>query len=92
MLSQRLVLRFSSLAGAAIFLAFLSFTFYIPGWVESFAHNFIEQEVAERVDSRIDSIGPPKGKNALAKFAKAAYKHNQQQIDSMKESLKAEAH
>tara|TARA_R110001592_G_scaffold38609_1_gene127248 strand:+ start:91180 stop:91329 length:150 start_codon:yes stop_codon:yes gene_type:complete len=49
MTSQRLILRFLSLAGAAIFLAFLSVTFYIPGWVENFAHNFIEKEVAEGV-------------------------------------------
>ena len=76
-------------AGFAVFALFFSLTFSVPGWVETFAKSFIESEVAKQVDSRIDSIQPQKGEGSFAKFANAIYAKKQQEIDSMKEALKA---
>ena len=92
MVTKALSLRAVGIVGAAIFLYFFSLTFYVPGWVETFAKGFIEAEVSERVDSRIDSIQPPQGEGSLAKFAHALYEQNQEQVDSLKESLKAKTH
>ncbi len=90
--TKTLLLRTTGIVGAAIFLYFLSLTFYIPEWVETFAQSFIEEEVEKRVDSRIDSIQPPKGEGSLAKYANVLYAQNLEQIDSLKESLKARTH
>ena len=75
-----------------MFALFFSLTFSVPGWVETFAKSFIESEVAKQVDSRIDSIQPQKGEGSFAKFANAIYAKKQQEIDSMKEALKAKVH
>ena len=50
-------LRITGLAGAALFAAFFALTYHTPGWVEDFAADYIEAQVAERVDSSIDRIG-----------------------------------
>lgn len=92
MSKKGLGLRLIGAAGAIVFFAFFSLTFYVPNWVESFAQSFIEAEVAKRADSRINSIQPPRGEGALAKFANTLYAKNQNNIDSMKKSLKARVH
>ena len=92
MFAKTLSLRTIGIVGATVFLYFFSLTYYVPGWVETFAKGFIEAEVEKRVDSRIDSIQPPKGEGSLAKFANILYEQNQEQIDSLKESLKAKTH
>ena len=53
---QKASLRVVGLAGALAFVTFFSFTYSIPGWVEQFATAFIEAEVAEQIDSRIDGL------------------------------------
>ncbi len=89
---QKASLRIVGVIGAVTFVTFFVLTFSTPGWIENFAQEFIKYEVAKQIDSRVDSIGPPAGDNALSKFASAVYKKNQVRIDGLKNSLKVEAH
>lgn len=89
---QGVSLRAIGLAGAVFFGMLLSFTFVIPGWVEDFAANFIEREVAEQLDEAIDNFEPKEGESRLARVAGALYAKNQAGIEDLKANLKAQVH
>ena len=89
---KKAFLRIVGLAGTIAFATFFAFTYSIPGWVEEFATAFIEREVAEQIDSRIDGFEPSAGDSALSQLAAALYQQNQQEIERLKGALKAGAH
>lgn len=75
---QRIILGIIGATGTAIFAFFFALTFHTPEWVEDFAAGFIEREVAERVDTAIDSVQPPAGDSALSRAAAALYAKNEE--------------
>jgi hypothetical protein len=89
---QKACLRLVGIVGAAIFLTFFTFTYSVPGWVETFAADFIEAEVAEEIDSRIDGFEISSGDSVLSRVAAAMYQQNHLEIDRLKTALKAETH
>ena len=89
---QRFSLRSIGVVGAAIFLAFFAFTYAVPGWVETFAADYIESEAGERIDVSIDSIQPPKSESALGRLAQSIYEKNEAEIERLKSNLKDDVH
>ena len=89
--AQRLTLRITGIAGAALFAAFFALTYHTPGWVEDVAAGYIEAQVAERVDSSIDRIAEPQGEDALSRYAAQLMQQNEARIAALKDSLKATA-
>ncbi len=89
---QRIILGITGATGAAVFGFFFALTFHTPEWVEDFAADFIEKEVAERVDTAIDSIQPPAGESALARAASALYAKNEEKVERYREDLREKVH
>jgi hypothetical protein len=85
-------LRVIGAVGAAIFLTFFAFTYSVPGWVETFAADYIESKAQERIDASIDAIRPPESENALAQLAKSMYEKNEAQIEQYKLNLRDKVH
>jgi len=79
-------------AGTATFATFFAFTYSVPGWVETFASDFIEREVTKEIDSRIDNFEITAGDSAVSQLAAALYQQNQREIDRLKEALKVGVH
>lgn len=88
--AQKFALRLAGIAGAALFAAFFWFTFSTPDWVENVAAEFIEARVAEKIDTRIDSLRPPAGDGALARYTRHLYEENETRINELKEQLRSE--
>lgn len=86
--AQVFTLRIIGAAGALLFAFFFALTWHTPRWVEDFAASYIEDEVAERFDATIDSLGPPAGDGALSRYAAKLYRQNEAEIDAHKELLK----
>lgn len=89
---QRNILGITGATGTAIFAFFFALTFHTPEWVEDFSAGFIEREVAERVDTAIDSVQPPPGDSALSRAASALYAKNEEKIERYRESLREKVH
>ena len=89
---QKLALRSIGIIGAAIFITFFAFTYSFPGWVETFAADYIESEAQERIDASIDAIRPPESESALARLAQSMYEKNEAQIEQNKTNLKNKVH
>lgn len=89
---QKLSLRSIGVIGAAIFSSFFALTYSVPGWVETFAADFIEAEAEERIDASIDAIRPPESDNVLAKIAQSVYEKNEANIEQLKSNLKNNIH
>lgn len=89
---QQLSLRSVGVVGAAIFLTFFAFTYSVPGWVESFAADYIESEARERIDASVDAVRPPESDNALARLAQSMYESNEARIEQLKADLKNRVH
>lgn len=89
---QKLSLRSIGVIGAGIFLTFFAFTYSVPGWVETFAADYIESKAQERIDASIDAIRPPESENALARLAQSMYEKNQAEIEQLKSNLKNRVH
>ena len=89
---QKLSLRSIGVIGAAIFLTFFAFTYSVPGWVESFAADYIESEAQERIDTSIDSIRPPESETVLGRLAQSMYERNESEIEQMRSNLKNNVH
>lgn len=85
---QRTILGIIGACGTAIFAFFLALTYHTPEWVEDFAADFIEKEVAERVDMAIDSVQPPAGDSVLSRAASALYAKNEEKIERHREDLR----
>src|SRR5262245_9745102 len=89
---QKWSLRLVGLVGTAVFATFFAFTYSVPGWVETFAAGFIEREVSEQVDSRIDDFEVSPGESALSQLAASLYQQNEREIARLKAALKAGVH
>lgn len=89
---QKLSLRSVGVVGAANFLTFFAFTYVTPGWVETFAADFIESEAQERIDTSIDAIRLPEPESALGRLAQSMYESNEAQIEQLKLSVKNKIH
>ncbi len=89
---QKLSMRSIGVVGAAIFLTFFAFTYSVPGWVETFAADYIESEAQKRIDASIDAIQPPESDSALAKLAQSMYEKNEAQIERAKTNLRNKVH
>lgn len=89
---QKLSLRSVGVIGASIFLTFFAFTYVTPGWVETFAADYIEAEAQERIDASIDAVRPPESEGALARLAQSMYEKNEAQIEQLKSNLKDKVH
>lgn len=89
---QKLSLRLIGIIGAAIFLIFFAFTYSVPGWVETFASDYIESEAQGRIDTSIDSIRPPDSDSSLARLAKSMYDKNEAKIEQSKTNLRNKVH
>jgi hypothetical protein len=90
--STKACLRSVGVAGTAIFATVFAFTYSVPGWVETFASDFIESEVTKEIDSRIDSFEVAAGDSAVSQLAAALYQQNQREIERLKEALKVGVH
>jgi hypothetical protein len=88
---QRLTLRIIGCTGLAPFAFFFFLTYHTPQWVEDFAADYIENQVADHVDATIDGLGAPQGENALSRYAAQLYEENEARIAGMKQYLKKEA-
>jgi len=82
----------TGLLGTTLFATFFAFTYAIPGWVETVAAAFIEREVAEQVDSRIDDFEVSAGDSAVSQLAAALYQQNEREVARLKDALKAGVH
>lgn len=89
---QKISLRLIGIVGTAIFSTFFAFTYYVPGWVESFSAEYIESEAEARIEASIDAVQPPDSDNALARLAKSMYEKNEAQIEQLKTDLKNKVH
>jgi len=86
------ILRIFGAAGALLFAFFFMLTFWRPLWVETFAADFIQSEVANEVDEHIDRLGFEGAAAKLSAVAAAIYRQNGQKIDEYRAALKARAH
>jgi len=91
-LLQKVSLRIVGVVGAAVFLTIFACTLLIPGWVETFASDYIESEVQARIDASIDAARPPESESALASIAQSIYQKNEAQIEQFKSNLKNKVH
>ena len=71
-----------------LFAFFFALTFHTPEWVEDFARDYLEAQVARKIDARIDSLAAPRGDDALSRFAADLYRKNEASIADTKLLLK----
>lgn len=83
-------LRVAGLAGSAIFLFFFVLTWRTPQWVETFARDYIEGLVQERLHAEIRAIAPAPD-DGLQKLAASVYESNALRIDALKARLEDRA-
>jgi hypothetical protein len=86
------ILRAIGVLGMLLFGALFAFTYSTPTWVEEYAVQFIETEVRERVDGKIDGLELPKGDGALARTAAELFDRARGQVEQRREQLKARIH
>ncbi len=91
-MTRLLALRGIGVIGAAPFLAAIYLTFSVPGWLESWAFDYIEAEAMERVDTTIDAVQAPTGDSALSRFARSVYDKNEASIEKLREDLRNRVH
>ena len=92
MVLQKLALRSIGAVGVVIFVSFFALTYSVPGWVESFAADYIESKAQEQIDASIDGIRPPESESALGRLAQSMYEKNEAQIQQLKTNLKNKVH
>jgi hypothetical protein len=86
------VLRIIGALGMLVFGALFSFTVSTPTWVEEYAVQFIEGEVRERIDGRIDGLDLPQGEGALARTAAELFEKARGQVEIRRAQLKTRIH
>ena len=84
--------RLVGVVGTAIFSTFFAFTYSVPEWVETFAADFVENEVHEEINSRIDDFEVSAGDSGISQVAAALYQQNLREIERRKEALKSGVH
>jgi len=89
--ARQWTLRLAGVTGMALFASFFVLTYHRPEWVENFAADYLEAQVAGKVDDTIDALGPPHGDDALSRYAAQLYRQNEDQLSSLRQQLKAEA-
>ena len=63
-------------------------TFHTPEWVEDFARDYLEAQVAKKVDATIDNLAPPQGDDAVSRYAADLFRKNEAKIEEYKSLLK----
>ncbi len=86
------ILRVFGLAGTLLFASLVSFTIYMPDWVEGAARDFITAEVQAEVDAHIEGIDVAQGGDTLAQAAGVLYRHNSERMAGIKAALAARVH
>lgn len=89
---QKACLRLVGMVGAAVFSTSFALTYSVPEWVETYAADFIENEVRAEASSRIDDFEVSAGDSAASQLAAALYRQNLREIERLKEALKAGVH
>lgn len=90
MLSQgvgRWGLRVAGFAGLAAFLFFFVLSYRTPEWLETYARDYIEQQVRDRIQENIRAIAPNPADSELQKLATALYDANADRIAALKRLL-----
>lgn len=86
-------LRIAGLAGFALFGFFCVLTWRTPQSVETFARDYIEQHLRQRVQAEIRDLSPipSPADSALGELATAIYNSNSERIEQIKARLEARA-
>lgn len=90
--ARQLALAAIGFIGAAIFIFFLTLTYYTPEWVEEFAAAYIEREASRELDETINFFQPPAGEGAISRLASRLYEANAADIEARRESLRLQVH
>jgi hypothetical protein len=86
----RWVLRIAGAAGLAVFTLVFALTWHRPQWVETVAADFIEDQLAEEISSRLEDTNRAKG--LLDRFALDLSDYNDEAIRSLRSQLEARVH
>jgi hypothetical protein len=86
------VLRIIGVLGVLGFGTLFAFTFSTPTWVEDFAVQYIESQVRERLEERIDGLELPQGDGELAKSGAALFEAARGMVEKRREQLKEQIH
>ena len=85
------MLRVTGVAGLAVFATFSAFTWAMPHWVEDFAADYIQREVAERIEGRIETFQPPANAGLIGELATQLHELNEREIAHLKRELQVRA-
>jgi hypothetical protein len=91
-IQKSMFLRSLGVLGTSIFAFFFILTFSTPGWVESFATDFIESQVTKKIDRKINRLAISEGNGNLSKFAQSILAQNENQIEDLQKRLKSNVH
>jgi hypothetical protein len=86
----RWTLRIAGFTGLALFAFFFTLTFHRPQWVETFAADFIEDQLVEEIGQRIDAENP--GGGVLGRLASGLEDYNEEAIRGLRSQLEARVH
>ncbi len=89
---MKTTLRIAGVAGVLIFGIFLYFTYGIPGYVEEIGKEFIQNQIMEKTDEKIENLKHDSKDSKLAQLAAQLYQQQQEEIDSLKAQLRSQAH
>lgn len=84
-------LRIAGLAGFALFAFVFVLTYRTPEWVETFARDYVEQQVRDRIEARISALAPAPAEGALGELARELYELNAGRIEQLKSQLENRA-
>ncbi|MFK7888544.1 MAG: hypothetical protein AB8G16_16910 [Gammaproteobacteria bacterium] len=82
------MLRFVGVVGALLFGFVLYLTFSTPQWLETYAKDYIEDRVRERVGETIDAATVDAGDSALGRLAASVVEANSERIDKIRDNVK----
>lgn len=89
---MKITLRIIGVAGVLIFGIFLYFTYGIPGYVEEIGKEFIQNQIMEKTDEKIENLKLDSKDSKLAQLAAKLYRQQQEEIDRIKAQLRSQAH
>lgn len=85
---QKILLRLIGVVGASLFGLVLYLTFSTPQWLETYAKDYIEDRVRERVGEFVDGVDIDTGDSALGRLAASVLEKNSERIDGIRENIK----
>lgn len=87
-----MTLRSLGLLGFLLFASVFYLTYSLPGYIEDIGKSFIQNQIREKTEAKIDSLKVSNSETALGKLAAKLYAKNKNQIDFVKQKLKDKAH